>query len=206
MNKLAFFTLLCVSGVFFALDTPAQVTPQTSTGNPRGSLTSGTIDSQFIYLSRISRTEEDFKLIRRRNLDIIRQNVADSLDMLRKEAADTRGQIPVLSNEIAGLKDSLSITKQELENVLQSERTTSFFGIRLPTMTYHLIVWGLIILLIILLSYSLIKMGQNNVTTREAKNTLDNLQAEYDQHRKKSLEKEQKLMRQLQDEINKGNT
>lgn len=204
MKNLALFVLFCVFGVVFSLESSAQATPQTTTRSI-GSLTSGTIDSQFIYLNRISRTEEDFKLVRRRNLDLIRQNVNDSLRLLRQETMESETQIAGLNQKVEGLQDSLQLTQNELDNAMKLGKTTSFLGMQISTFTYHILVWGIIILLIILLSYALIRMAQNNITTREAKNSLENLQAEFDQHRKKSLEKEQKLMRQLQDEINKRN-
>lgn len=200
--KLLFFG---VFGIVFTLEAPAQVNTQT-TSRSTGSLTSGTIDSQFIYLSRISKNQEDFKLVRRRNLDLIRQNVADSLQSYRNELANAEDRMHSLTQEVGELRDSLTHTHDQLDRTLALEKTTSIFGARVSTMTYHLIVWGIILLLIIVLAYSLIRMGQNNMTTREARSTLEGLQEEYDQHRKKSLEKEQKLMRQLQDEINKGNT
>lgn len=204
MKNLVLSAFLCVLGIILWTESPAQVTPQ-PISRSTGSLTSGTIDSQFIYLTRISRTEEDFKLVRRRNLDLLRQNVSDSLSVLRKEATDAKGLVTGLTREAGELRDSLSSTRQELDNALKLEKTTNILGMHVSTTTYNIIVWGLVILLIIFLSYNLIRMGQNNVTTREARKTLEDLQAEFDQHRKKSLEKEQKLMRQLQDEINKGN-
>jgi len=41
------------------------------------------------------------------------------------------------------------------------------------------------------------------VLTQEAKAKLDDLEAEYEDHRRKALEREQRISRQLQDEINK---
>jgi len=204
MKNFALFILLCVFGVVFSLESSAQATPQT-TSSSTGSLTAGTIDSQFIYLNRISRTQEDFKLVRRRNLDQIRQNVVDSLHLLRHEAMESASQIAGLNQKVGGLQDSLRFTKNELDDALKLGKTTSFLGMQISSFTYHMLLWGIIILLIIILSYSFIRMTRNNMTTREAKNSLENLQVEFDQHRKKSLEKEQKLMRQLQDEINRGN-
>lgn len=200
--KLLFFG---VFGFVFTLEAPAQVNTQT-TSRSTGSLTSGTIDSQFIYLTRISKTQEEFKLVRRRNLDLIRQNVADSLQSYRNELANAEDRTHSLTQEVGALRDSLTKTHEQLEHTLAQEKTTNFFGARISTVTYHFIVWGIILLLIFVLAYSLIRMGQNNLTTREARSALESLQEEYDQLRKKSLEKEQKLMRQLQDEINKGNT
>ena len=51
--------------------------------------------------------------------------------------------------------------------------------------------------------FFIFKFFKNNVITKEAKNNLIDVEQELDAHRKKSLEREQKLRRQLQDEINK---
>ena len=40
--------------------------------------------------------------------------------------------------------------------------------------------------------------------TQEAKTSLDELEIEYEEHRRRALEREQKISRQYQDEINKN--
>jgi hypothetical protein len=47
------------------------------------------------------------------------------------------------------------------------------------------------------------KFSNSNLLTKEAKHNLAEVEQELSQFRKKTLEKEQKLRRQLQDEINK---
>src|SRR5690606_25293052 len=78
MRHLAIFLL-------FGLFVHTLAFPQQTSSVRRGSLNSGTIDSQFIYLNQISRTQDDFKLIRRVNLETVRKNVADSLRELRND-------------------------------------------------------------------------------------------------------------------------
>ena len=53
------------------------------------------------------------------------------------------------------------------------------------------------------LSYFIFKFLRSNVLTKEAKNNLIDVEQEFEQHRKNTLQREQKLRRQLQDEINK---
>jgi hypothetical protein len=53
------------------------------------------------------------------------------------------------------------------------------------------------------LFYFIFKFSSSNVLTKEAQNSLLDVEQEFEQHRKKSLEREQKLRRQLQDEVNK---
>src|SRR5690606_42151195 len=49
----------------------------------------GTLNDQFTNLSNLSRSHDaDFKLIRKTNLEIIRQNVIDSISRYQKDIAD----------------------------------------------------------------------------------------------------------------------
>jgi phosphatidate phosphatase PAH1 len=206
MSKLAYFFLFCVFLGTTTLSADAQTTTQpVPTAATRGSLNEGSLDSQFIYLNRISKSQEDFKLVRRRNLDLIRQNVLDTLKAIRVETTNLRLERDKLAQQLQTVNDSLAQTKVTLEETLTEKKTLSFLGMRVSAVTYNLIIIGIIVLLGVLLAFSLFKLSHNNLTTREAKDALNSLQEEFDQHRKKSIEKEQKLMRQLQDEINKRN-
>ena len=57
--------------------------------------------------------------------------------------------------------------------------------------------------MLLALTYFIFKFSKSNVLTKEAKSNLIEVEQEFEQHRKKTLEREQKLRRQLQDEINK---
>lgn len=170
---------------------------------PKGSLTSGPIDSQFIYLSAISRSQDDLKLIRRVNLERVRQNVADSLASLRKQIASISSSIGDQETNLSLLNDSLSQVRQELQTAQESKDNFAFLGMAMHKSTYSLLVWGIILLLTAVLIFYIYRFNQSNVVTRDTRKAIDELQSEFDQHRKKAMEKEQKLKRQLQDEINK---
>ncbi len=170
---------------------------------PKGSLTSGPIDSQFIYLSAISRSQDDLKLIRRVNLERVRQNVADSLASLRKQIMAASVSVGEQETKLSLVNDSLSQVRQELEVAQDSKDNFAFLGMAMHKSTYSLIVWGIILALAVILIFYIYRFNQSNVVTRDTKKAIDELQADFDQHRKKAMEKEQKLKRQLQDEINK---
>ena len=68
---------------------------------------------------------------------------------------------------------------------------------------YKSLTYSLILIFIGLFLFYFFKFKQSNVQTKEAKLTLKEVEEEYDEHRKKALEREQKIMRKLQDELNK---
>ena len=58
-------------------------------------------------------------------------------------------------------------------------------------------------MLLALLLFFIYKFNSSNVLTKQAENTLGEVEDEFEQYRKKTLVKEQQLRRKLQDEINK---
>jgi hypothetical protein len=63
--------------------------------------------------------------------------------------------------------------------------------------------WSIIGALLALLIFFVYKFNNSNVVTKEAKLALAEMEEEFEEHRKVALEREQKVRRQLQDEINK---
>ena len=69
---------------------------------------------------------------------------------------------------------------------------------------YSVILFAIIIALLVSLIYFIFKFNNSDVITLAAKNNLEDVEDEFNSFRKKSIEREQKLRRQLQDEIIKN--
>ncbi|MEM9868666.1 MAG: tRNA (guanine-N1)-methyltransferase, partial [Bacteroidota bacterium] len=63
--------------------------------------------------------------------------------------------------------------------------------------------WGIIAILTLLLFLFIYKFRNSNFLTQQAKTALADLEKEYEDHRRRALEREQKISRRLQDELNK---
>jgi len=170
---------------------------------PKGSLTSGTIDSQFTYLYAISRTQDGIEYVRQANLEQIRKNVLDTIKTLTKEISDLTSKDGSQQAAMEAMADSLTHARNDLQIAIRKTDSFSVAGISLQKSTYNLIVWGVIFLLAAALIFYIYRYNQSNVVTNDTKKAIEELQEEFDQHRKKAMEKEQKLKRQLQDELNK---
>ena len=68
---------------------------------------------------------------------------------------------------------------------------------------YNVLMWSIIAGLLILLLFFIFKFKNSNAITRQAKFALAETEEEFEEHRKRALEREQKVMRRLQDELNK---
>jgi len=174
---------------------------------PEPSLDGGTIESQFEFLYRKSGNYNAegrrYEVVRKVQLDKLRGNILDSLSEARSKVAELNATITRHEGTIEDLNGKLENTTAQLTEVTEEKDSMSLFGMQVSKITYNLILWTIIIVLALFLLLFIYKFRRSNVLTQEAKVKLGDLEAEYEEHRRKALEREQRISRQLQDEINK---
>jgi preprotein translocase subunit SecF len=159
------------------------------------------IQSQFQVLLNQSRNQDaDFKIIRKSNIDIIQRNVADSITKYTKEIATLKSSSSSSVQQVQSLKDSVQTLSQSLKVEQGKTDSISFLGIDFGKSSYHTLVWSIIIVLALALFIILVSFRKAKVNAVEHQKTAEEVQNEYQAHKKKALEMEQKLKRQLLDE------
>ena len=180
---------------------------QEDTVQEEASLDGGTINTQFDYLYKKSgnyRAEgRRYEVVRLNDLNKIRQNIADTIATANKKAAELRTTISEHQATISSLNKQLEDTKQNLNAVTEEKDSISLLGGMVSKSTYNFVLWTIIIGLFMLLLLFIYRFRNSNYLTQEAKTKLSDLESEYENHRRRALEREQKISRQLQDEINK---
>lgn len=167
------------------------------------SLNSGTIDSQFEYVIQRSNNYQDYKVIKKVWLYTLKAHTMDSLNAIQKNLNDTKAVVNTQAKEIDNLKTSLSETQNTLDETNLEKDSMSLFGIQMSKGGYNVLMWSIIGGLLALLLLFIYKFKNSNVITIEARKALSEIEEEFEEHRKVALEREQKVRRQLQDEINK---
>jgi hypothetical protein len=174
---------------------------------PEPSLDGGTIESQFEFLYKKSGNYNAegrrYEVVRKIQLDKLRGNVLDSLSSFRKDITELNAVISRQEGTIEDLNTKLENTTSQLTDVTEEKDSMSFFGMQISKISYNLILWTIIGALLLFLLLFIYKFRRSNVLTQEAKVKLADLETEYEEHRRKALEREQRISRQLQDEINK---
>lgn len=159
------------------------------------------LTTQFQVLLAQSRSQDaDFKIIRKSNIDIIQKNVSDSISKYTKEIASLKSNSSSSIATVTGLRDSLSSVQTELQTEKQKTDSISFLGIDFAKGAYHTLVWVIIAVLGIGFFTMLVSFRKAKVDTVEHKKTAEEAQNEFAQYKKKAMEKEQLLKRQLLDE------
>lgn len=165
---------------------------------------SNSIENQFDEIYRISTTYQTYKVIGKDKYQQLKENVLDSLKNAKNLIIQKENLLKIERNNIENTKNILSTTMLDLETSNKKENSISLFGTQLDKTNYNLLLWGIITVSFLALFYFIFKFSQSHVLTKKAQNNLLYVEQEFDQHRKKSIEREQKLRRQLQDEVNKS--
>jgi len=171
------------------------------------SLDSGSINNQFEFLYKKSgnyRAEgKRYEVVRTLNLDKLRQNVLDTINAANSKAAQLNATISGHESTITDLNKKLEDTTNSLTSVTEEKDSMSFLGMLVSKATYNVILWTIIAGLLGLLLLFIYKFRRSNILTQIAKSNLSELETEYEDHRRRALEREQRISRQLQDEINR---
>jgi hypothetical protein len=198
---ISFLPLLFISITVLAQDNENQ--------EKKASLNSGTIESQFEYLYKKSpkwtdpRTGQQYRTIKINNLFLFRNNVYDSLKQASQKFAISQSTIDIQKTRIDSLKAQLKTTSDSLTAVTKEKDSIKLFGMQLSKTGYNSILWTIIAALTALLAFFISKFKRSNAITIEAKKNKAEIEKEYDEHKQRSLEREQLLRRELQDELNK---
>ena len=173
------------------------------TKEEKGSLNSGTIDSQFDYLYKKSPKWEDYRSVKINNLFKFKKNVSDSLKLGREKLQAASATIATQKNEIETLKAELGQTNENLTSVTKEKDSIRFLGIPMSKTGYNTLLWSIIGILAAATALFIGKFQRSNIITVDAKKAKSEIDEEFENFRQRSIEREQKLRRELQDEINK---
>lgn len=164
---------------------------------------SGSINEQFDFMISKSNKYQHYKVVQLTWLQQMQRNVQDTLALSKTTIADRDASIKEQQTEIAGLNTSLTTANGKIEELSGQIESISLLGMDLKKPVFKSLMFTIIGILALLLGFFVFQYKRSNAVTVESKATIKELEEEFDQHRKRALEREQKVMRRLQDELNK---
>lgn len=172
------------------------------------SLDNSTINNQFEYILKKSgdfrgTNGQMYEAVKRNMLVTLQAHTNDTLKTIRKDLSDTQAVVNTQAAEISDLKSNLSKTQTTLDTINQEKNNMSLFGIQMSKTNYNVLMWSIIGALLAFLLLFMYKYKNSNAVTKEAQKNLSEIEEEFEEHRRTALEREQKVRRQLQDELNK---
>ncbi|UZD21723.1 hypothetical protein PBT90_19605 [Algoriphagus halophytocola] len=184
--------------LFTLLALPYAVLAQ-SNSEDKGSLKSGTIDSQFDYIYSVSNNYQEYKVVKRTNLDQLKSNMLDSMRTMRQEVADLKGLIASQKDSIASLNNSLVTAETEKQEAIDQKDNFTFLGMGVHKAVYSSFMWILVAALAVALAFFSFQYFSSFKKINKARKDLAEVQEEFDNHRKNMLDRERKLKRELVD-------
>lgn len=158
---------------------------------------------QFDYVYKKSGRYQEYRVIKIDWYNILKKNAIDTLNTLEGKLATNLEQINKQQTTINELEASLAQTNQNLTKVSEEKDSLNFLGIAMTKSGYKSMMWGIAGVLLALLGFFVYKFKNSNTVTVQARKALAETEAEFEDHRRRALEREQKINRRLQDEINK---
>lgn len=169
------------------------------TSEQENSLKSGTIDSQFDYIYNTSNNFQEYKVVKKTNLDLLKSNILDSMKTMRGEVASQNMLMKGKNDSIASLNALLEISESEKQVAIDAKDNFTFLGIGIHKAVYSSMMWILVGILAVALAFFSFQYMKSFKKIRKAERDLEEVQEEFDNHRKNTLERERKLKRELID-------
>lgn len=199
VKPITLFILLCTLSVF---------SQNTKSDDDKLSLDKGPLDNQFEYVLTKSTgwtdgSGQNYRVVKTSWLTELKNHTKDSLQLIKKDLVSSNITVKAQSQEIDDLKTNLTNIQNSLDKAKNEKNNMSLFGAQMSKGGYSIFMWSIIGLLILALLFFIYQFKNSNAITKHAKQVLQDLEDEFEEHRKTAVEREQKIRRQLLDEINK---
>lgn len=165
----------------------------------QNSLRSGTITSQFDYIYRVSNNFQEYEVVKKSNLEQLKSNVLDSIRTMSKQVAALNLQMSTMDDSVVIVKELLEAEIEEKNLAIADRDNFSFLGMGIQKTAYSSMMWILVVVLAAALSFFAFQYFRSSSKIAKAEKDLYEVQEEFDQHRKNTLERERKLKRELID-------
>lgn len=157
------------------------------------------IGAQFDFLFKKANRYQEYKVMNIVGYNLLKQNALDSIEVYSQEISQHKktintlnGQIKLNDIKIDSLTTALSETKRQ-------QNSMSLIGIDVSKEAYNSIMWGIVVCLIIVAAIIFFLFKRGHSVVKSTKKRLDEVQDEFEKHRKNALVREQKLARELMD-------
>jgi len=166
-------------------------------------LDSATFEAQLEFIHERTRVYNNFRAIRE---DVFLQMKLNAIDTLRNEklkVARLNRELSERNFQIETLNTDLSRTKNERDQSIRTKDSFVFLGIQTQKGVYNTIMWIIVLGLLSLAVILFLMFKRSFVVTSQTKHELENIQNEYEEYKKNSREKHEKLVVSHHNEIMK---
>lgn len=162
-----------------------------------------TLEERFQEMKSNAQTFKDYKVIKQEVLDNVWAITRDSLKAKKKELAESHQQISNLKEEVDSTRNAMQVQQASIQDVIYDSSHIAVLGIPFSKGVFIILVAIIIgaLALVVTVLFGRMKIADSLVKERAL--IADSITHEFEEYKKKAMEKQTKLSRELQNERNK---
>jgi hypothetical protein len=157
-------------------------------------LDSASLEGQLNYVHEKTRVYNDYRAIRDDIFLKLKGNALDTLNASKLEIAKLNSRLTERDFQIETLNTDLARTNNEKDEAIRNKDSLSFFGIKMNKAFYNSIMWFIVLGLATLAVIMVVLFRRSHLVTKEVKEELQSTREEFEQYKKRSREKYEKLV------------
>lgn len=161
------------------------------------------LPNRYVQMKSSAETYQDYKVIKAAKLDEFWKVVMDSVKQLKIEVKQANQSIAKLNGDLKNAGDKVESVQASVAGLIHDSQHISFFGISFTKWVFNILFLVVVGVLAFFIFALLGRARLVNQSIKEKSESLTLLTDEFDQYKRKALEKEKKLSRELQTERNK---
>jgi F0F1-type ATP synthase membrane subunit b/b' len=162
-----------------------------------------TLRERYLVMKNKSQNYQEYKVIKENILDGMWRIIQDSLNVKQASIRQAQSEINKLNQELEQNKGALKSKEESMQDVQYASTHITVLGIDFDKGFFAAMV-GVILLilgLVIAVIYYTLKMMRKNLS--EKIELMNSISSEYEDYKRKAMDKQTKLSRELQNERNK---
>jgi len=165
---------------------------------------STTLEQQFVDVFEKSNRYEEYKVIKIYKLKALRENINDSIAKIKENLTVANNTIASQNTKINVLQDRVGVLQSQLSESKGKANGIQIFGSQTKKTTFKTVALSILLILLAIIGFLFFKFKNSNALTKIAQLKQKETEEDFESHRHRTLEREQKIRRKLQDEINKN--
>ncbi|NJM25657.1 MAG: hypothetical protein HC859_09360 [Bacteroidia bacterium] len=162
-----------------------------------------TLKERYYFMKEKSQTFKDYKVIKENVLDGVWKIVQDSIAADKAQYKEAQASIAKLESDLSATQTALKEKEQSMQEVEFASTHITVLGIDFAKGAFNTIVAILVLGLVGVIGLLVARMKVVRSSYSEKRDSFNQLTADYEEYKRKALDKQMKLSRELQDERNK---
>ena len=192
MRSILLILFVCTVGPVFSQTSPKALDDKTVS-----------LQERYQEMKSGSQTFKDYKVIKETLLDQEWDITLDSVRAHGQQLAETKKQIENLKGELVSTRDSMEVQQASIKEVVYDSTHISVLGIPFSKSVFILLAAAIVAALSLAVSVCYARTKMLNRLVKEKAVIADSISREFEDFKKKAMDKQTKLSRELQNERNK---